>query len=106
MQRLIAKAYCKGSINKTYFTTTCVFILNNVKTRQEQTKTKVNREERERERERERDRDRDRDRDGGRQRRGETETESEREGIIHWAMNSWTALNVNEFILFDMAGSL
>lgn len=62
--KLIAKAHKINSINKTYFTTTCVFILNNVNTKQEQTKTKVNREETER------------DRDGGRQR------ESERERVL------------------------
>ena len=54
--KLIAKAHKINSINKTFFTTTCVFILNNVNTRQEQTEAKVNREERERERDRERQR--------------------------------------------------
>ena len=65
--KLIAKAHKINSINKTFFTTTCVFILNNVKIRQEQTKAKVNREEREKEKETEKDRD------------GERHTESERE---------------------------
>ena len=56
-----------------------MFILNNMKTT-----TKINQKSRERERE-------------------ETETETAKRP--DWVMKSWIALNINEFILFDMFGS-